>query len=343
MLHPFENLPSPCTYARILLQENPDKGEALLRDTYLQSDAIAHLESITVAQQLRIFRNAMALDGDARWGLRFGTRLNYSSHGPLGFAALSAPTIGDGLNVFADFARSRAPYLTLRAEQDKSYFRIHFEPTMPLGSLEQPLAEVLLLIVESYVLAVLGYVPAESSLKFSYHPTHADSYGEYFSLPQQFDSDYNCVQLPLGLCAMPCPLHDQQTYQTSLARCREAMIAVIDPGDAISKVRNLLASHFDKIELGESIGAVPGLESIADTLCMSSRTLIRQLESQGSNFRKILEKLQFSTAEKLLNQSRYSVADIAVLLGYSDAANFGRAFRRWTGVSPGSYRRGERE
>lgn len=71
---------------------------------------------------------------------------------------------------------------------------------------------------------------------------------------------------------------------------------------------------------------------------MRRPSLIRQLDAQLTSYREILEDLQITTACKLLGRAHYSVADISALLGYSDAANFGRAFRRWTGVPPGRYR-----
>jgi len=340
MPHPVEKLPAPGTYARIMLQQLRGRGSELLSGTGILPAELPGSEYITVAQQLQIFRNAMALAGTPDWGLKLGQRLNVSSHGPLGFAALSAPTIGDGLGVFADFARSRAPYIDLVAERSDEHYRLLVKPTMPLADLDFPLAEVLLLVAESYVLAVLGYAPGEATLHLAYpRPDHAELYGEYFSLPWHFNAVETCLQIPLGLCGTPCPLQDRQTYQSALARCREALASVIDPRDAVSRVRNLLASHFDRIGLGEELVAGPDLGYVAATLCISPRTLIRQLDQQGTSFRLLLEEQQITTAEKLLGQARYSVADVGNLLGYSDAANFGRAFRRWTGMSPGRYRR----
>lgn len=343
MSHPVELLPCPGTYARILVQQQPKLSRELLQGTGLQRDSLARSERISVAQQLQIFRNAMVLEGTPEWGLKLGKRLNVSSHGPLGFAALSAPTVGDGLDVFAGFARSRAPYIELVAERTDEYYRLHVASRMPLGDLEYPLAEVLLLIAEAYVLAVLGYAPGQSTLMFAHpRPAHYRLYRDYFSLPCQFDAEETCLQIPLGLCSTPCPLHDQQSCQAALARCREELGAVIDPGDAASRVRNLLASYFDQIDVGEGTAVVPGLESVASTLCVSPRTLGRQLALQNTSYRQILEELQLATASQLLDQARYSVADIGVLLGYSDAANFGRAFRRWTGMAPGPFRRRSR-
>ncbi|MBT4522165.1 MAG: AraC family transcriptional regulator [Halieaceae bacterium] len=342
MPHPVARLPVPSTYAKILLQQ-PLYSSDLLSHSGLTAESLGASERITVAQQLQVFRNALLLAKTPEWGLKLGQRLNVNSHGPLGFAALCAPTIGDGLDVFVDFARTRAPYFHLLAERSTDYYRLIVKPAMPLTDLELPLSEILLLVAEAYVIAVLGHAPGQSGLQLAYpRPAHADLYREYFTLPYRFDAPVTCLQLPLQLCAMPCPLHDQETFQAALARCRDALAAVIDPNDAASKVKNLLASQFDRVGLGEDFVPQPGLALVASRLSVSPRTLIRQLDLQGTSYRQLLEQQQVSTAKKLLDQARYSVADIGNLLGYSDAANFGRAFRRWTGISPGNYRRRSR-
>ena len=340
MPHPVEELQCPTTYARILHQQSPGHSLELLRNTGLEANSLGRREYIKVAQLIQVFRNALALEHNVGWGLKLGRRLNFSGHGALGFAALSAPTIGDGLDVYTKYARSRAPYIDLIGQRSGGYYRLLVDSTMPLAKLEEPLAEVLLLIAEAYVMEVLGSVPDQSTLSFAFpRPAHGQLYAEYFSLPVQFDAAETCLQIPLELCEMPCPLYDEQAYQAALARCRIELSAVIDPGDAASRVRLLLASHFDQVDLVEDIVAPPNLDTVASTLCISPRTLIRQLTTQNTSFRQMLEELQLAAASRLLDQARYSVADISALLGYSDTSNFNRAFRRWTGLSPGRYRR----
>jgi len=71
---------------------------------------------------------------------------------------------------------------------------------------------------------------------------------------------------------------------------------------------------------------------------MSSRTLKRKLQQLGTSYQKILDDLRKGLAVEHLTQTSSTVDDIALMLGYSDASNFARAFRRWTGRSPTDYR-----
>ncbi len=84
----------------------------------------------------------------------------------------------------------------------------------------------------------------------------------------------------------------------------------------------------------------PSADQIARRLGLGKRTLRRYLEAEGTNYRGIVSAARQEFAERLLHQPGMSVADIAFMLGYSDAGAFSRAFSRWAGVSPRDYRLG---
>ena len=78
---------------------------------------------------------------------------------------------------------------------------------------------------------------------------------------------------------------------------------------------------------------------VADRLHMSARNLELKLAREHSNFQKTLDDTRQSLAEGYIEQSSLAITEIAYLLGFSDAANFTRAFRRWVGKSPLEYRK----
>jgi AraC-like DNA-binding protein len=81
----------------------------------------------------------------------------------------------------------------------------------------------------------------------------------------------------------------------------------------------------------------PTLQGIADKLHISPRTLHRELAREGSSFKAVLEEFQAKKAREYLLAYRYPVSKTALLLGYSDTANFRRAFKRWFGCAPSEY------
>jgi AraC-like DNA-binding protein len=83
---------------------------------------------------------------------------------------------------------------------------------------------------------------------------------------------------------------------------------------------------------------LPGLAQVAASLGIPPSTLRRKLDTQGTSFRAIREQCQYEAATALLAESALGVSDIADAIGFSNAATFRRAFRRWNGASPTDYR-----
>jgi len=341
---PLTALRTPSTYTRLLLRRWPAEADALLAGTGLTAATVSSDPHITAEQQLQVLRNAAQLSGRADWALEFGRQLNIHSHGPLGFAALSAPTLGEGLDVLAQFARIRGPYMNVESLRTDQHLILKFDTGLyPLGSHELPVIEILLQVAASFSDAVLGGSTVDSLLWISQPPPlHAASYAQYFHARVEFNAAFSGILLPASLKALPCPLHDEKTYHASLARCREALDAVLSPDDVVARATHWMAAHFDQIAARGHAVSQPRLEQLAGALHMSPRTLIRQLTDGGTSFTELREAQQLAIAQRLLADARYSVNEVGGLIGYGDAANFGRAFRRVTGVSPGQYRRGHR-
>ena len=80
-------------------------------------------------------------------------------------------------------------------------------------------------------------------------------------------------------------------------------------------------------------------DTVADRLHRSRSTLQRQLSGEGTSYRDILESTRQALAEKYLRDGDFSQAEIAFMVGFSDQSNFARAFKRWTGMSPGQFQK----
>lgn len=82
-------------------------------------------------------------------------------------------------------------------------------------------------------------------------------------------------------------------------------------------------------------------EAVAARLFCSASTLQRQLSAEDTSYREVLESTRRDLAEAYLDEEKHSHAQIAFLVGFSDQSNFARAFKRWTGMSPGQYQKAE--
>jgi AraC-like DNA-binding protein len=107
-----------------------------------------------------------------------------------------------------------------------------------------------------------------------------------------------------------------------------------DSGTTSERIRRLLRRH---------LGAeMPSLETLAVQLASTPPTLRRRLRAEGHGFQQIKDDLRRDAAIALLTQGERSLIEVARAVGFSEASAFHRAFKKWTGVSPGEYRQLQR-
>lgn len=90
---------------------------------------------------------------------------------------------------------------------------------------------------------------------------------------------------------------------------------------------------------GMLVDGPPRIAAVAEAVGGSVRTLQRRLSDIDTTFSEVVEEAKMKSANRMVGRSDYTLNEIAHELGYSDQAHFTRAFRRWTGVSPGVFRR----
>ncbi|NNC99903.1 MAG: helix-turn-helix domain-containing protein [Gammaproteobacteria bacterium] len=286
----------------------------------------------------------LAKRGLDSWVTRYGSQLGVGSHGPLGFAALSAPDLGTALNTLVEFMPIRtSAFETHFCERDN---RLELEladrthhPVAGRWIIESGFWVVKNLI-EAITLHPLG---DNAELAFAY-PQYRDhqQLRKLYKVPCRYGAVANTLSIPASWGRIPSPLSDPDVFRSNTSKCREIKLNLNgDRNDVLRLVNTRLLNHFaDRLSNPAQTSDVPTLVVLADELCMSPRTLIRKLARQGSSYKQALEKTRLEQAEQLLRQTHLTAAEIAEMLGYREPANFGRAFKRWTGLTPSSWRRG---
>ena len=90
--------------------------------------------------------------------------------------------------------------------------------------------------------------------------------------------------------------------------------------------------------LQDHMAPLPALENMADRLSVSPRTLKRHLQQAGLSYRQLQDEERYRQAKRLLAKPGNSISEAAYALGYNDVANFSKAFKRWSGLTPKGYR-----
>jgi AraC-like DNA-binding protein len=144
-----------------------------------------------------------------------------------------------------------------------------------------------------------------------------------------FSGKFNQIVFRSAWLNRPANLGNRTTYPAIEALCDNLLEELKSRTGVAGKIRALLL---------RDITNPPTLAAIARALDVSDRSLRRQLREQGISFRGLLDELRMQIALKYLRTTRLATEDIALALGFSDAANFRRAFRRWTNKSPSEIR-----
>jgi AraC-like DNA-binding protein len=82
-----------------------------------------------------------------------------------------------------------------------------------------------------------------------------------------------------------------------------------------------------------------GLEVVARSLGVSSRTAQRRLLAEATTHQRVLDELRRDLAVRYFDENSMGIQEVAFVLGFSDQSAFNHAFKRWTGTSPSAYRK----
>lgn len=279
------------------------------------------------------------------WAALLGRQLNAASHGPLGFAALSAPNLSEALAILNNYYRTRLTtthieiklvdnriFLTLRDLTGDSKYGI-WMIEMLLGSIQS--------IVETIV---SGSVVKKIAIQFSHRQTRYVKELNYaFGTDCYFGKEYNALVIPEVWMKIRSPLYDESSYNRNKIKCQEIMDSVYHlKKDSVGRVRNRIMQHFERTHIDENfISPPPNLEYLANQQNISVRTLIRRLKANNTCYKKMLEDARREKAVELLKKTHLTITDIGEKLGYGESANFSRAFKKWYGMSPVTWRRYE--
>ncbi len=304
------------------------QGTGLPRSVLLPGDDTR----LSGAQQLRIIQNARSLDPAPELGLRLGLQLDPSSHGPIGYLALSSPDLLTALHALRDFLPLRIAIVQLGLAQSGAWLHCSLRILMSAPADEKRmLLECFALVLQALVESITGASLGNARFEFEFPaPTYRRLYPDYFHSPTLFSCERSQVLLPASLLRAPNVGGDPVSYGLARDLCEQLLAQL--PAASMSltdRVRRRLLS----MPSGTACE-----DDVARSLFVSKRTLARRLQREGTSYRRVRDSLYAELAARHLRESELSVEAIAALLGYHDSANFRRAFRRWHGLSPSEFR-----
>lgn len=161
-------------------------------------------------------------------------------------------------------------------------------------------------------------------------PAHYREYERLFGVPVSFGAGGNAVELGQELLKL-LPASASTTYAQQLAVSHaQALLSKLDDTRSLKgRVAAVIAAS-----LG---GAAPSANEVAKAMGVSRQTLYRRLKSEGLTLKRLRDEFRLELALGLLEDGA-TIAEVGHQVGFSDRAAFSRAFKRWTGRSPGKRR-----
>lgn len=331
----IERMLMPNTYVKYMAQAFDDHA-TLTAGTPLPAQELAdYTDPIAVKYVLQCLHNAVAMADRPDWYLDWAQGMAEHYHGPITMAAVSAPTLGDGLDAFLKYMPVRVPYHRWRGFVEDEFFHCQIQELLDFGPVRHMVVEIPLLVLREYVGRLHRRLADGARVDLSYPPTpHHALYREWFDCEVNFDAQQNALVIPAQWRAIRNPGFDGTNWQAALRRCDQASPGLKEKQIA-ARVRAEVFSSVDK----QQTGSPPTLATIADRLHVSARTLIRQLRSAGTNYQAIVDEIQKERAIALLLNEDIPIYEVGAELGFQDPASFGRSFKRWFGMTPGKYRK----
>lgn len=163
-------------------------------------------------------------------------------------------------------------------------------------------------------------------------PSRTEEHARIFRSEVVFDADATAIHFAKATMALPTVGGGDSELVQVLERHAETLLAKLPPRHGFSsRVRSAMTPLLPD-------GAVT-IERLATELGASTRSIQRRLHEEGTTFQRVLDELRKEVAISHLGERAHSIAEIALLLGFSDQTAFHRAFVRWTGRTPGELRR----
>ena len=326
----------PITYGRHLARLFD--LERLFAGTGLEHEALQDPDyRITVGQTLTYARNALDLAGDPAWYYEWAGSLSGHFHGPTTIALASAPTLGHGLDAFLRYFPSRIPYMHMQGRQEGEHFFAELYPLIDLGAVKPFLVETPVVLLQNHLETVYGVDLSQAVLELDYPATaHADRCRAYFPFPVRFATARNALVIPAAWRSLRNLGHVESTWDHALAQCKATMASSVER-ETLGRMRECLASGFER---EDRVRPLPTLDEVAASMHLTSHTLIRRLRRLGTSYHEATDEFLGVRARELLANDEIKIKQVAAAMGFDSPANFGKAFKRWYGVSPGNFRSG---
>lgn len=292
--------------------------------------------TVSVDQEFTVIRNLLRGLGDRPGlGLEIGERYHFTALGSVGFAVASSPSMYHALELALRYIDLTFALTAFVLEEEGADCRIVLVDDQVPPDLHRFALERAVGVLHAQASNLFGRREVGKDLYFSFpRPADVQPYRRLLGVTPHFEAPRTVIVLDAASMKQPLPHASAMALRQAEEQCRRLL--------AERRAHSGLAERIgDRLLRRE--GPPPSMQAMAAELCLSVRTLRRRLQAEGTTYLALCDEVRRTLARELLALPQLSVEQIAERLGYSEAAGFIHAFRRWTGTTPHAFRRAVRE
>lgn len=289
---------------------------------------------LPVAQLLLpLWDYAAELLNDPLIGLHAAQHLSRETFDVFSYIVAAGPTFGEAAARAVRYFRlisDGGTYEIVRDGQDAWW---HYQPASAAIAACQHDSIFALAAVVAHGRLWLDQSFGPREVRFPFAPVpNTEELEAFFAVPIQFGAKDCAFRFDAAHLDRRQTLADAQLAQFLELYAERALAALPVLGKLSGKVREVLARGLQD--------GMCSLEFVAGKLAMSERSLQRQLQAEQTTIKQLTESLRRELAQSYLMRPELSISDVAYMLGFAESAPFFRAFKKWTGMTPGDFRRG---
>lgn len=334
----------PASYVKALLRSIELQGHdvsAMLKTQGISREDLDARGELSAVLFGKLYQSAMSEMRDESFGMISASKVPIGSFRLMCYACLHAENLEKAIircSGFYEILRGSVIKPMVEVKAGHAHFRFAVIDALPeesignlLDSEEAVHIRAWFSMWHNFLSWLIGRRLSLSQAIFTFaEPIDRDYYGKLFQSDVRFSQETNtlvfseeCLKLPI--------VQTEQSLRSFLKSLPYQLIVMLDEGDSVvSRVKAVIGSDFSR--------ELPSAEEVARGLGMSISSLRRRLLEEGTSFQKIKVSGRQAAAMRYLAAESMSIHDVAVLTGFDDPSTFYRAFRQWTGKTPGQYR-----
>lgn len=319
----------PIIYCRLIVaiaSKNVSNPDMLLQGTGLRARTLeSGTTGISVAQYRQLLRNVISALGRHDAMFSVGARIPIAAHGAIGRAFIHSPNWQTGLMMMEKFIAMRGRFIHMQVVEHAEWVQASIRLDPSLEDMMEPACDFILGIFTAFRHAwplPLNPVKVELNRPPASETTMLSS---LLGCNVMYGCESNSLYFHKHEIAASSPLHDDSEFRSAVAECRTMLGAFNPPTTLQAAIRDVFQRNR---------GIICTIDKVAASLHVSQRKLQRQLAEVGTTYQQVLDEWLKELAVDCLVRNGLSAELTAVMLGYSDASTYRRAFRRWFGMPP---------